>query len=305
MTRIFITGGAGFIGSHTVEALLRKGNEVVVYDVKPWKEAINLHHLEGKVVYVEGDICQYELLLRSMKGCSQVLHLAAVVAVQETIANPRHAHDVNVSGTLNVFESARQLSIPRVVYASSAAVYGASNDILNEDAHCQPLSPYGLHKLINDEYAALFATLHGQSFLGLRYFNVFGPRQDPASPYSGVVSIFRKHVTEKLPVSIFGDGEAVRDFVSVYDVAEANSRALMSEAAGVLNIGSGTTTSINELIAVFEAVTGSAIEKKYLPSRVGDITHSATLIDNATKALQFTPAITLKEGITELLTHTI
>jgi nucleoside-diphosphate-sugar epimerase len=234
---------------------LADGHQVTVYDIKSWNEAINLHHQHGAITYIQGDILDYELLKTSMSEHSHVLHLAAVVSVQETIENPLHSHAVNVTGTLNVFEAAKASNVTRVVYASSAAVYGKQDAVMMiEDFKCSPLSPYGLHKLMNDEYATLAATLHGQSILGLRYFNVYGSRQSADSPYSGVISIFAAKAAVEAPLVIYGDGSATRDFISVQDVAEANLLALASDAVGYCNIASGIETSINTLIDTIESV---------------------------------------------------
>jgi len=305
MARIFITGGAGFIGSHTVDLALAEGHEVTVYDLKSWDEATNLHQHQGAIAYIEGDICDYELLKESMAGHSHVLHLAAVVSVQETINDPLHSHAVNVSGTLNVFEAARTNTVKRVVYASSAAVYGKQDEVMMvENFSCAPLSPYGLHKLISDEYATLYSTLYNQSTLGLRYFNVYGSRQTADSPYSGVISIFATRAASAESLTIYGDGSATRDFISVQDVAKANLLALFSDAVGYCNIASGLETSINELIDTIELVMGKSISREYKESRAGDILRSCAATDRAKSQIGFAANINLEQGLTSLLSHT-
>jgi UDP-glucose 4-epimerase len=302
MARIFITGGAGFIGSHTVDRALADGHEVTVYDIKSWDEAINLHHQQGFFTYVQGDILDCELLKKSMFEHSHVLHLAAMVSVQETINDPLYSHAVNVTGALNVFETARTSGVERVVYASSAAVYGKQEaTTMVEDFKCAPLSPYGLHKLVNDEYATLATALHGQSILGLRYFNVYGSRQSADSPYSGVISIFAAKAAAGAPLVIYGDGSATRDFISVQDVAEANLLALSSEAVGYCNIASGRETSINILVDTIERVLGKSIVREYKNSRAGDILRSSAATDRAKKLLAFEAKITLEQGLADLL----
>jgi UDP-glucose 4-epimerase len=302
MERIFITGGAGFIGSHTVDRAIADGFAVTVYDRKSWEEATNLHQQQGSITYVQGDILDYELLQKSMSGHSRVLHLAAVVSVQETIHNPLYSHAVNVTGTLNVFEAARASDVTRVVYASSAAVYGKQEvTMMVEDLTCAPLSPYGLHKLINDEYATLATRLHGQSMLGLRYFNVYGTRQSADSPYSGVISLFAGRVATGAALIIYGDGSATRDFISVTDVAEANVRALFSEAVGYCNIASGVETSINTLIDTIEYVTGTSIVRDYKDGRAGDILRSSAATALAKKLFGFEAKINLEQGLSSLL----
>ena len=300
MAQIFITGGAGFIGSHTVDLALSEGNEVTVYDIKSWDEAQNLHHQKDAITYVSGDILDYELLMSSVAGHTHVLHLAAIVSVQETIADPRTAHAVNVTGTQNVFEAARESGVGRVVYASSAAVYGASGKLLTEESPCAPLSPYGLHKFVNDEYAALYTSLYGQSVLGLRYFNVYGTRQKADSPYSGVISIFTASARAGQSVAIYGDGAASRDFVSVHDVARANLLALKSDATGCCNIASGQETSLNQLVDTIGEASGRSIEKEHKGVRPGDILRSTTTTDLAKSLIGFEAEVSLVEGIKEL-----
>ncbi|MEN9920969.1 MAG: hypothetical protein RL538_862 [Candidatus Parcubacteria bacterium] len=301
MAHIFITGGAGFIGSHTVDRALADGHSVTVYDIKTWEEAENLHHLEGLITYVSGDILDYELLTKSLAGHTHALHLAAIVSVQETIANPRSSHEVNVTGTLNVFEATRSQGVERVVYASSAAVYGASDAVISEATVCSPLSPYGLHKYMNDEYAVLYTKLYGQSLLGLRYFNVYGTRQKADSPYSGVISLFTTRARAGEGVCIYGDGSASRDFVSVSDVARANFLALMSSATGVCNIGSGQETTLNQLVESLEEVVGRPIKREYKESRMGDIVRSVTTTDCAKSLIGFQATVSLMDGLKELV----
>lgn len=302
MARIFITGGAGFIGSHTVDLALTEGHDVTVYDIKTWDEAENLHHLKDTITYISGDILDYELLVSSMAGHSHVLHLAAVVSVQETILNPQYSHAVNVTGTHNVFEAARNTEVGRVVYASSAAVYGVTESMLDESSPCRPLSPYGLHKCIDDQYAALYVALYGQSIVGLRYFNVYGPRQKADSPYSGVISIFTARAHAGEGVCIYGDGTASRDFVFVSDVARANLLALMSSTTGVCNIASGQESTLNHLVESLEEVVGHSIEREYKDPRKGDIVRSVTAADCAKSLIGFEAAVSLKEGLRKLVT---
>jgi UDP-glucose 4-epimerase len=299
--KIFITGGAGFIGSHTVDLALREGHQVTVYDVKTWAEAVNLHHIKDQINYIEGDIVNFALLKNSMAGHSHVLHLAAVVSVQKTIAEPLSSHEVNVTGALNVFESARLNEIKRVVYASSAAVYGANGNKVSEETRCEPLSPYGLHKQINDQYSEQYNTLFGQLMLGLRYFNVYGPRQAADSPYSGVIAIFTSRAREGKEINIYGDGLATRDYVSVYDVARANLLALLSDKTGLCNIASGQTVTVNDLVNSIEQVLDKPITKNYLPERQGDIRHSSANTDLAKSLIGFEAKVLFSEGLEELL----
>ncbi len=301
--KVFITGGAGFIGSHTVDECVRDGHTVTVYDLKPWALASNLHGQEGAITYIEGDILNKEQLEASMKGHTHILHLAAIVSVGESIRDPFTSHMVNVTGTINVFEAARHLGITRVVYASSAAVYGNQDTVpIVEEASLAPQSPYGTQKAINDIYARLYTDLYSCSFLGLRYFNAFGPRQDPHSPYSGVISIFSERIRTAMPVTIYGDGTITRDFVSVHDIAAANVLALASNTTGVCNIGSGKECSLHELLTHFESIQGCSVERFLEAPRQGDIARSCASIERATALLGFMPRVTLEHGLAELMT---
>lgn len=303
MANIFITGGAGFIGSHTVDLCVEQGHEVTVYDIRPWGEAVNLHPQKEKIRYIEGDILQYDKLKDAMRGHTHVLHLAALVSVPESIQDPVRFHDTNVTGTLHVFEAAREVGIYKLVYASSAAVYGSETEVpLKEDATLAPLSPYGLHKVMNEEYAELYNNSFGQTFLGLRYFNVFGPRQDPHSPYSGVISIFTEKIRNGEPISIYGDGKATRDFVSVFDVARANLLALLSDASGVCNIGSGEGQTIQEVVTKLERVLDTKARCVFEPERIGDIKHSVSSIAKAQEQIAYQPTLTFTHGLEKMST---
>ncbi len=300
--KVFITGGAGFIGSHTVDALCDAGHEVTVYDLKPKHEASNLHGRIDNISYVQGDILDYDRLLEAMKGHTHVLHLAAVVSVQESVDDPVRSHAVNVTGTVQVFEIARHLQIERVVYASSAAVYGMQDIVpVTEDVPLNPQSPYGAQKAMDDMYARIYTELYGQSLMGLRYFNVFGPRQDPKSPYSGVISIFTDRIRNGSSITLYGDGNATRDFVSVHDIAHANVLALEHKGVGVCNIGSGREYTLNELISILELLKGASIEKRFEAPREGDIKRSAASIERANQLLGYTPRVTLEHGLKDLI----
>ncbi len=298
MAKIFITGGAGFIGSHTVDACLQAGHDVTVYDIKPWSKAVNLEKHGNAFTYIEGHILDNSHLEKSMEGHTHVLHLAAVVSVPRTIEDPLGTHAVNVTGTLNVFECARLVGSKRVVYASSAAVYGNQTVLpITEDSVLLPESPYGAHKAMNDMYARIYNDSYQQSILGLRYFNVFGTRQDPHSPYSGVISIFSERVKSKKPITMYGDGSATRDFISVRDVARANLSALMSSEVGVCNIASGTETSLNELVRTLEVIYERDVECLHEPVRKGDITRSCGSGARARTLLDFSAHDTLEDGL--------
>src|SRR5690242_10747227 len=218
--RVVVTGGAGFIGSHTVEALLATGTEVVVFDNFSTGTMQNLPRAEPGIAIVEGDIRSQEDCARAMAGATHVLHLAAQVSVVASVERPGDSCALNVLGFVNVLDAARRANVCRVVYASSAAVYGVPAVLpLSEDAALAPISPYGLEKCVDEQYAQLFSRLYGIQTLGLRYFNVYGPRQDPRSPYAGVIAKFCAAVNSRAALSVFGDGLQTRDFVFVKDIA--------------------------------------------------------------------------------------
>lgn len=275
--QVLVTGGAGFISSHVVDQLLADSVQVTVLDRKTETEAENLRHVWDQITYVSGDIRDRELLRSLISADTAIIHLAAVVSVPESISDPLEAHDVNVNGTLHVFEAARHAGVSRVVYASSAAVYG--NDVpvpTPETATLAPASPYGLHKKINEEYAWQYWQHYGLSSIGLRFFNVCGPRQDPSSPYSGVISIFNDRMQRGEPITIFGDGEQTRDFVFVKDVAAlcVAALSLSTERAVVCNIGTAVPTSINAVYAALATLHAYQQTPAYMPARAGDIRHS-------------------------------
>jgi UDP-glucose 4-epimerase len=297
---VLVTGGAGFIGSHSVEALLRDGARVTVLDNLSTGKRANLPDNE-RVDLIEGDIRDAATVERALRGATHVLHLAAQVSVHASVQDPPRSASHNVAGYLNVVNAARAAGV-RVVYASSAAVYGAPETLpLDEDAPCRPTSPYGLEKSIDDQYAALYRTLYGSSMLGLRYFNVYGPRQDPASPYAGVISRFVARMAAGEPLTVFGDGRQTRDFVYVGDVARANVAALKCMHDGVLNIGTGTSVSLLQLIDALALCTGRTPQVRFDPPAPGDIRDSAMRPGRMRAVLGFAPGTPLVDGLKQLL----
>jgi UDP-glucose 4-epimerase len=257
-----------------------------------------------RVELIEGDIRDASAVERAMRGVSHVLHLAAQVSVRASVEDPPHSASHNVGGFLNVAHAARAAGAVRLVYASSAAVYGAPSELpLDEDSPCRPASPYGLEKMIDDQYAALYRTLYGCSSLGLRYFNVYGPRQDPASPYAGVISRFADCLSADRPLTVFGDGRQTRDFVYVGDIARANLAALRATHDGILNIGTGRSVSLLQLIDALAHCAGKTPEVRFDPPAPGDIRDSAMRPDRMRAALGFVPATRLQAGLERLLAH--
>ena len=299
--RVLVTGGAGFIGSHSVETLLAAGAEVTVLDNFSAGKLSNLPE-SARLRVIEGDIRDPAIVQRAATGASHVLHLAAQVSVRASVETPVQSAGHNVTGFLNVADAARRLGIVRLVYASSAAVYGAPRALpLDEESPCVPVSPYGLEKLVNDQYAGLFASLYGVSMLGLRYFNVYGPRQDPGSPYAGVISRFAARLARDEPLTVFGDGGQTRDFVFVKDVARANLAALHSRCGGILNVGTGTSVTLLGLIDALAHCSGRTPRVTFDPPATGDIRHSAMRPDRIRAALQFSAQTSLVDGLRTLI----
>tara|TARA_B100000745_G_scaffold289342_1_gene227374 strand:- start:1155 stop:2102 length:948 start_codon:yes stop_codon:yes gene_type:complete len=304
MKRILITGGAGFIGSHCVDLFHACGYEVGVFDIKSRAEVVNLHHILDDITYIEGDVRDVRQLDSVMGMYDVVLHMAAIVSVQESIDNPLASHETNVTGTLNVFDSASRHGVSRVVYASSAAVYGETEVVPTpEHAPLKPLSPYGLHKVINEKYGELYGQQFGLQNIGLRFFNVYGSRQDPSSPYSGVISIFAKYMQTGDQPTIFGDGGATRDFVHVSDVAAVCRYAIEADTTEtfVCNIGSGKATSIRTLVDTFNTVLAAEVKPQHAAERTGDIVHSCSVSEVAYVKFSFRTTVPLHKGLKEVL----
>ena len=303
--RILVTGGAGFIGSHLVESLLGKGLKVRVLDNLSTGKVSNLPEGNANLELVTGDVADAAVVQEAMRDCSAVVHLAAVASVQASVDDPVSTHQANFVGTLNVCESMQKAGIKRVVFASSAAIYGNNGEgsAIDEDTPKSPLTPYAADKLASEYYLDFYRREHGLEPVILRFFNIFGPRQDPSSPYSGVISIFTERAIKGLPVSIFGDGEQTRDFVFVKDLVSILLQALeVSEPKeGAVNIGLSRSTSLNDLITELGNATGSALAVTHLAPRQGDSRHSRA--NNARLLERFTlPAPTsIGDGLAQLL----
>lgn len=298
---VLVTGGAGFIGSHTVEALLASGARVRVLDDL---SSGHLRYLpsDAHLEFVQGDVRDVACVARCMQGITHVLHLAAQVSVPVSIQQPLHSHSVNIAGFLNVLDAARQAGVQRMVYASSAAVYGVPVQLpLSEDSPVAALSPYGLEKLVNDQYAQLFSQLYNFSSMGLRYFNVYGPRQDPSSPYSGVISKFASWAQQGQGFTVFGDGSQTRDFIFVKDVARANVAALLSTARGVTNVATGRSVTLLEMIDTFSTCVGRTIAVKHDAARAGDVPYSEVTPVRMQQELGIADTVSLQDGLRQLL----
>ncbi|MEQ7920627.1 NAD-dependent epimerase/dehydratase family protein [Xanthomonas sp. WHRI 1810A] len=275
---VLITGGAGFIGSHLVDALLAKGYAVRILDDLSTGKRSNLPLDNPRVELIEGDVADAANVARAAMGCQAVVHLAAVASVQASVDDPVKTHQSNFIGTLNVCEAMRQAGIKRVIFASSAAVYGNNGEgaSIGEDTPKAPLTPYASDKLASEHYLDFYRRQHGLEPVVFRFFNIFGPRQDPSSPYSGVISIFAERAEKGLPISVFGDGEQTRDFFYVADLAGILVQALEQPVVqeGAVNVGLNATTSLNQLLAALSDVLGDLPAITHLPARSGDIRHS-------------------------------
>lgn len=298
--RYLVTGGAGFIGSHVVEELARRGHEVAVLDdLSAGKEA-NLAAVAARISFQRGTITDLDTCKKAAQGADCVIHLAARTSVPRSVANPIESNQINIDGTLNVLISARDAKVKRYVFAASSAAYGESaTQPKAETMMPAPISPYGVTKLAGEAYAQAFGKAYGLENVSLRYFNVFGPRQDPNSPYSGVLSRFCLALLKGEPPVVYGDGEQTRDFTYVANVVDATLRA--AEAPGVsslvCNIGTGGRFSLNRTLQLLNKIAGKSISARYERPRTGDIRDSQADISLAQKALGYVPSVDFEEGL--------
>ena len=300
---VLITGGAGFIGSHLVERMLAAGYSVRVLDNLSTGKRENLP-AHSRLEFVQGDIRDRELVFKSARGMDVIVHLAAVASVQASVEDPTGTHATNFDGTLHLLEAARHEHVGRLLYASSAAVYGDNTRLpLIEDEILNPLSPYAADKLAGEYYLRFYHANFGIETTAFRFFNIFGPRQDPSSPYSGVVSIFIERVTRGEPVTIFGDGQQTRDFVYVGDLVTLLMQALVrTQAVGqVMNVGRGIPCSLLELLETLEKLTGKPVERRFEAARQGDIVHSCADTSRLVRLLGKAPETDIATGLGAIL----
>ena len=301
--KVLVTGGAGFIGSHIVERLVAQGRPVKVLDNFSTGRRGNLAGLNVEII--RGDITDFQTVYEATADCDLIIHQAALASVPLSIQEPQLNHEINVTGTWNLFEAARQHQIKRVVYASSAAVYGDKPDLpCRLNATPNLISPYAAAKLMNESMAVSYNCAYGTEFIGLRYFNVYGPRQDPTSPYSGFLSICCNGAVNNKKVTVFGNGEQTRDFVYVKDVVEANclaSKVAYHPKNRVFNVATGQSVSLNQVLEVFERLAQGKMRYTYGPARKNDIPHSAADISHAAAQLGFKPKHRLEDGLAQTL----
>lgn len=299
-----VTGGAGFIGSHLVDALVVAGRPVRIFDDFSTGRESNLARSAHAIEIVRGDLRDEAAVRGAMAGASNVFHLAALASVQGSVDDPQKSYDIIVRGTTHVLEAARAQGVRRVVIASSAAIYGDTNTLpLSESAIPNPLSPYAAHKLETERLCQTYAQQHGLEAVALRFFNVYGPRQRPDSMYAAALPIFSDLLSRNEAPTIFGDGEQTRDFVHVSDVVRANLLASVAPAAvgRVINVASGQVISINDVVETLIALTGATVTPTYAPPKTGDVRESLADITLARTLLDFEPTVTLRDGLAGLV----
>jgi nucleoside-diphosphate-sugar epimerase len=303
MAIYLVTGGAGFIGSHLTEELERRGERVRVADSLITGHRRNLAHLRT-IEFVEGDLADLDAARTAVDGVDYVLHQAAIPSVPRSVTDPITSNRANIDATLNVLVAARDAGVRRVVYAGSSSAYGDMPTLpKREDMPTDPLSPYALQKLVGEQYLRLFTRLYGLETVTIRYFNVFGPRQDPSSAYSGVISLFATRMLEGRAPTIQGDGGQTRDFTYVANVVDGVLRACTAPRASgeVINVAVGGRISINELCARMASVLGSTVQPEYTPPRAGDVRDSQADITRAREILGYEPIVSFEEGLRRTL----
>jgi len=299
MAHYLVTGGAGFIGSHLCEELVRRGERVRVVDSLITGKRQNLAHLP-QVEFLQGDLAELDVAIRAVQGVDYVLHQAAIPSVPRSVEDPITSNRANIDASLNLFVAARDAGVRRVVYAGSSSAYGNAPTLPKvETMGTAPLSPYALQKLVAELYGQMFTSLYGLETVTIRYFNVFGPRQDPSSPYSGVISLFISALCEGRRPTIYGDGGQTRDFTYVANVVDGVLRACTAPGASgeVINVATGGRISLNQLFAAVRSVIGGTIEPLYADPRAGDVRDSQADISKAQRLLGYQPVVGFEEGL--------
>jgi nucleoside-diphosphate-sugar epimerase len=299
MAQYLVTGGAGFIGSHLCEELVRRGHAVRVADSLITGKRSNLDHVPG-VEFLEGDLADLPFAQRAVTGVQYVLHQAAIPSVPRSVKDPIASNRANIDGTLNVLVAARDAGVKRLVFAGSSSEYGDTPTLpKREDMPSSPLSPYALQKVMGTEYCRMFTRLYGFETVVIRYFNVFGPRQDPGSPYSGVISLFATALIEGRQPTIFGDGEQTRDFTYVANVVDGVLRACEATGASgrVINVATGSSISLNALFEAMRRLIGATVKPEYAEPRAGDVRDSLADLRLAKEILGYKPIVPFEEGL--------
>lgn len=302
--RILITGGAGFIGSHLTDRIIAGGGHVRVLDNLSTGKLENLPADKNSFEFIRGDIQEWKTVSDCVRDMDAVVHLAAVASVQASIDLPMETHRSNFDGTLNLLEASRIHGVKRLLYASSAAVYGDTAAIpVSEETAPNPLSPYAVDKLSGEYYLRYYFNKFGLPATVFRFFNIYGPRQDPTSPYSGVISIFTDRLKRNRPVTLFGDGLQTRDFVYVSDLVDLLARAVRGQegVGGIFNVGTGKRYSLLQLLSHLEEISGMKIERHHEPARLGDIQDSCADVSRLNQVFGSTPATPFDQGLKKLL----
>ena len=304
MAQYLVTGGAGFIGSHLVEELVSRGERVRVVDNLVTGHRENLSAVWGGIEFIEADLAEAGVAAEAASGVDYVLHQAAIPSVPRSVAEPVFCHRANVEATLNLLVASRDAGVKRLVFAGSSSVYGNIETLpTHEDLPVDPLTPYALQKLIGEQYLKLFTSLYGLETVSTRYFNVFGPRQDPSSPYSGVISVFIRALLDGRAPTIHGDGEQTRDFTYVANVVDGVLKACHADgvAGHVINVATGGRVSLNALFATLQALTGATLAPVHGPARTGDVRHSQADITRARRVLGYAPTVEFADGLARTL----
>jgi nucleoside-diphosphate-sugar epimerase len=299
MANYLVTGGAGFIGSHLAEELVRRGETVRVVDNLSTGKRQNIAHVPS-LEFIEGDLADLEVARRAVKGIDYVLHQAAIPSVPRSVEDPITSNRANIDASLNVLVAARDAGVKRLVYAGSSSAYGNTPTLPKVETMAPaPLSPYALQKLVAEQYCQMFTRLYGLQTVTTRYFNVFGPRQDPSSPYSGVISIFISALCQGRQPTIYGDGEHTRDFTYVANVVDGVLRACTADNASgeVINVATSGRISLNTLFNTVRDLIGSKVEPIYADPRAGDVRDSQADISKARRVLGYQPSVTFEDGL--------
>ena len=298
---VLVTGGAGFIGSHLVEALLNEGYGVRVVDNLATGHLTNLAHLEGRFEWIEGNVADFAVCRRAVEGANYVFHEAAIPSVPRSVKEPLSSHESGPTATINMLEAARQAGVRRFMFAASSSAYGDTTELpKHEDMLPKPLSPYAAGKLAGEYYVRVYAQTMGLDGVSLRYFNIFGPRQDPSSPYSGVISLFIKGMSQGRRPTIFGDGEQTRDFTYVANAVSANLAAMRHPdplGGEVFNVGIGQRIRLLDLVASLNRILGTDLEPELQPPRPGDVRDSLASLDRISRVLGYRPVVSFEEGL--------
>lgn len=304
MARYLITGGAGFIGSNIAHELVRRGDDVCVLDDMSTGRAANLADIASDVEFVEASITERDAVFDVMEGRDYCIHQAAIASVPRSLEQPVETCQANITGTVNVFKAACDRGIRRVVFASSSSVYGNATEApVLESLPLAPISPYGITKATDEMYGTVFNDLFGMDIVALRYFNVFGPRQDPKSDYAAVIPIFIRRMLQGLPPTVHGDGKQSRDFTYVSNVVDANLRACSVEEriGGIYNVACGATKCIIDLVDTINRVLGTSLEPVYEPGRAGDIRMSWADVTAARRAFGYETKVSFEEGLRQTI----